>query len=108
MREYTTREIDRRVELVDQYERRCAMYFLQESDAGHVPLGDVVSHLQKQDPTLDERDKIEAALYHNHLPQLATIDALDFDPRSEMVRYYGDELVETLLESVPETYKLGV
>jgi len=104
MREYTTAEIDQRFELLDRYERRCIIHFLHEAETDRVSISDVVSHLYKQDPISDDRDELTVALQHNHLPKLATVDALAFDSRSETVRYKADELLETLLESTPETY----
>lgn len=104
MWEYTTEQINQRLGVLDRYERRCVIYFLQEAETDHVSISDVVSHLQKQDSTSDEHDKLTVALQHSHLPQLATIDAVDYDSRSETVRYRSDELVEALLESIPETH----
>lgn|GEM_PF-1880349 len=104
MQEYTTEEIDRRFALLKQYERRCLVDFLQQTEAGHAPLDDVVSHLQKQEQTPDDRKKIATALRHRHLPRLNSTDMLEFDWRSGTVRYHGDELVEALLESTPETH----
>lgn len=102
MQDYTTREIDQRFELLTQYERRCVVDFLQEIDAEHAGLDEVVRHLQQQRQMPDERAKISVALLHIHLPKLATTDILEYDARSETVRYNGDELVESLLESTPE------
>lgn len=104
MQDYTTGEINQRFALLDQYERRCIIHFLQEAETGHVSISDLVSHLQKQDPTPDESDKLAIALHHNHLPKLAEIDVVNFDSRSETVRYNGDELVEVLLELTPERH----
>lgn len=104
MPEYTTEEINQRFELLDQYERRCIIHFLQEAETGHVSTSDVVSYLQKHDQLTDERDKLKTTLQHQHFPKLASTAVLDFDPRSDTVRYRGDELVEALLESTPETY----
>jgi len=103
MREYTTEEIDRRFAVLDRYERRCVIRFLQETGTDHVSISDLVSHLLQQDPTPDEHDKLAIALHHYHLPKLAAVGALDFDSGAETVRYNGDELVESLLESTPET-----
>lgn len=103
MREYTAEEIDQRLALLGAYERRCIIRFLQEARTDRVSICDVVSHLQKRDSVSDERDTLAIALHHNHLPKLATIDAFDFDSRSETVRYDGDELVKALLESTSET-----
>ena len=49
-------------------------------------------------------DDIAVELHHNHLPNLDATSVLDFDSASESVQYNGDELVETLLESIPETH----
>lgn len=107
MREYTTGEIDQRFALLDRYERRCIIHFLQESETETVSISEVVSHLRKQEPMADERDRIEIELHHNHLPRLDEIDAVDYDSGSETIRYDGDELVESLLESTPETHTPG-
>ncbi|WP_449271973.1 DUF7344 domain-containing protein [Halorubrum aidingense] len=104
MGEYTTEEINQRFALLDQYERRCIIRFLQESETDHVSISDLVSHLQKQGPTPDRCSKIVITLHHSHLPKLATIDAVNFDSRSETVRYDGDELLEALLEPISETH----
>jgi len=102
MREYTTDEIDQRFELLDRYERRCIIYFLRGTETDHVSISDVVSHLQKRDPTPDGHDRLAIAIQHNHLPKLAATGVLDFDAGSGTVRYNGDDLVEALLETTPE------
>ncbi len=104
MREYTTEEIGQRLALLGKYERRCIIHLLQEAEANRVSFSDVVSHLQKQNSTSDEHDKLAVDLHHNHLPQLDTVGTVDYDRDSETVRYDGDELVESLLESTQETH----
>ena len=104
MREHTSEEIDQRLALLGKYERRCIIHFLQEAKTDRVSIDELVNHLQKQDSTSDEHDKLAIALHHSHLPQLGTVDAVDYDRDSETVRYNGDELVEALLESTPETH----
>ncbi len=95
IQEYTTEEIDQRFALLDQYERRCVIRFLQETETDHVSISDLVSHLRKQNPTPDDRDKLAIALHHYHLPKLAVVGALEFDSGSGAVRYNGDELERT-------------
>lgn len=104
MREYTIEEIDKRFALLSKYERRCIIHFLQKAGTDRVSISDVVNHLQTQDATADEHEKLAVSLYHNHLPQLDTVGVVDYDRDSETVRYDGDELVEALLESTPETH----
>ncbi len=103
MREYTTTEIDKRFALLDRYERRRVIQILQESETGHVSIRDVVSDLQKRDPTAADHDRIEVELHHIHLPKLTSLDAIEFDSCAKTIRYRGDELVEALLETAPET-----
>lgn len=106
MREYTTEEIDQRFALLDKYERRCIIHLLQEAEADRVSVSDVVSHLQRQDSTSDEHDELAVDLHHNHLPQLDTVGAVEYDPNSETIRYNGDEFIEALIELTPETHVL--
>lgn len=103
-REYSTQEINVRFGLLDHYERRCVVRFLQETEAGYAWLAEMVSHLGKQESTPDDPDAIEASLYHAHLPKLAALDSFEFDARSGMARYDGDDLIDTLLDVTPETH----
>lgn len=100
MREHTTEEIDERLELLDRYERRSIARFLRETETDQIPVSELVCHLQNQDQTPDERSKLTVTLRHTHLPKLDATDAFDYDSRSETVRYSGDELLESLLESL--------
>jgi len=103
MQEYTTGDIDHRFALLDRYERRCIINFLKESETAHVPISDMVGHLQDQDPTTSDDKQIEIELHHIHLPKLATLDGVEFDFRSGTVQYSGDEFIEALLETALET-----
>lgn len=108
MRKYTTEEINKRFALLAQFERRCIIRFLEETEMENVQIGDLVDHIQKQDPSPADGEKISTVLRHIHLPKLATTDVLDMDPRSEAIRYNSDDLIESLLESTPEMYKPSV
>jgi hypothetical protein len=99
MQAYSAAEIDERFKLLSQYERRCLIRFLQSAETDSVPISDVVSHLQQQDPAPNKRDELTIALHHKHLPKLAAADAIQVDSSSETVRYNGDELLDALLET---------
>lgn len=45
-------------------------------------------------------DRSRAALRHNHLPRLDDTGIIEFDERSDTVRYRPDERVERLLEFI--------
>lgn len=102
MGEYTTEEIDRKLALLAESERRTIVRILQASEESHVSVREVIRRLQESELTQDEDDRITIAVCHSHLPKLDTADVVEYDSASEMVRYDGDELVETLLESVSE------
>lgn len=104
MSEYTAEKVNQRFALLDRYERRCIVQFLQETETGHVSMNELANHLQKQDPTPNGHDKIIVSLRHTHLPKFDTIDTFDVDFSSETVQYDGDEVLEALLEPIPETY----
>ena len=46
----------------------------------------------------DHRRRVAIDLHHNHLPKLDEAAIVDYDPRSKMVRNWGDDRVETCLE----------
>lgn len=102
MGEYTTEEIDQKLALLVESERRALVRILQESEADRVSTREIVHRLQESDLTRDEDDHIAIAVCHNHLPKFDAADVVEYDSASEMVRYDGDELVETLLESISE------
>lgn len=101
MSEYTTKKITRRFELLRQYERRCIVRFLQETEANCVSIDTLATHPQTQEPTATERNKLRLSLHHAHLPKLATLDTFAVDFCLETVRYDGDELLGALLEPIP-------
>lgn len=49
-----------------------------------------------------DRKHLGIQLRHSHLPMLADYGVVQYDPESETVRYASDELVETVLDSLPE------
>lgn len=53
-------------------------------------------------PSSDHREEIETSLVHIHLPKLSAVGVLEYDDRSETVRYYGDERLETHLVRIDE------
>jgi DNA-binding transcriptional ArsR family regulator len=52
---------------------------------------------ERPDPTLDE---LAIQLEHQHLPRLDEAGVVDFDDRSNTVRYWGQPTVEKWLEHV--------
>lgn len=53
-------------------------------------------------PSSDHREEVETSLVHIHLPKLSAVGVLEYDDRSETVRYYGDERLEARLRRIDE------
>lgn len=104
MREYPTEAIDTRFALLDRYERRCLIHFLRESETDHVSVSEIVKYLHKQDSTGTEDTTTAIRLQHIHLPKLATLEAVEYDSGAETIRYTGDDLIDALVDSTPESY----
>lgn len=49
-----------------------------------------------------ERDRLEIVLVHQYLPQLVELGIVDWDRRHDEVRYRETEIVERVLDALPE------
>ncbi|WP_164471878.1 DUF7344 domain-containing protein [Halosimplex salinum] len=77
--------------------RREIINFFENFNDGHsAPLNDLVAHISARMPDRD-REKLILSLFHRHLPTLQSTGWIDFDQRSEEIRYYGHESVPELL-----------
>ena len=84
--------------------RRRTLQYLRRTTAESVPIAALVDHLTGIDhPSTgspdDHRELFEAELRHIHLPKLADLGLIDYDPDSGRVSYLADERVERLLDA---------
>lgn len=93
--------------------RRYVVRHLQRSTKP-VALADLTDALVRweteQSPTTvpETRERIYAELYHTHLPKLAQICLLTFDPDANLVSRGRDaDAVDSLLECAPERTQRG-
>ena len=47
-------------------------------------------------------DDVQVNLQHHHMPKMADAGIIDYDIRSQMIRYHGDEALEDLFERVQD------
>lgn len=91
--------------LAHPYRRGLIQYFADESgDVSTVE--EVTTHLiarerERTDDRLD-RERVEIALVHVHLPKLAAAGIIEHDLRSREIRYRRRDRLEALLEALPE------
>lgn len=82
--------------------RRYVITKLRTLPDGVASVEDIADHLLVQDPDADDRERTLVALQHRTLPRLNEAGIVDFDRRTDTVRYRGNELVEELLAFVTD------
>lgn len=90
----TAADLDALFEVLADRERRCILECLEENDDDIAAFSDLIERVaDSEDPTDAERERIAVSLHHTHLPKLADADLVEYDTRSETVRYRGGSVV---------------
>ncbi|MFH5844409.1 hypothetical protein [Haladaptatus sp. CMAA 1909] len=83
--------------------RRQILFFLSRTEDDLATVADLVTYISEHesgDETSTRRtrgDAVSIALHHNHLPKLEDAGMVEFDTRSETIRYRAHPLVEKCL-----------
>lgn len=85
--------------VADQH-RRYILRYLRDTADEVVQLDELVDHVVQEETNsrTPDRESVRIDLYHVHLPLLADAGVIDFDSRTEEVRYRSHSSVETLLD----------
>lgn len=100
----TNIETEEVLRLVADEDRRHVIAALVDHPENVMSLGDLAGQVDvgpspsATGPQLADRSR--AALHHDHLPRLDDAGLIEFDTRSDTVRYYPDDRVERLVEFV--------
>jgi len=98
--------VDAILGLLAQQERRDLIQRLQQESKNSCSFEKIVEHLlSKTADRTGERpghDNMEVQLQHVHLPKLADAGLIEYDVRSQTVRYNSHDEVEQLLERIHE------
>lgn len=96
--------LDATLELLANRERRDVLSYLVEAPEQTATVEELVDHLVTRNvERTDERPShghVEATLHHIHMPKLADAGVIDFDPGSQVVRYWGDDMLEDWLARI--------
>ena len=110
----STLDVDTILELLSHYHRRTVLRTLSEHTEDVVEFDVVIDELAaiESDEGGDsvEESKITSTLLHQHCPKLREAGIIDYDVRSDEIRYYGNERIEIALELITEleaTLKTG-
>lgn len=91
------------LKILSDERRRNIMYILEDSDQKSLKYAEISENLIEQDYMREEeQDRFEVQMQHSLLPQLENSGLLEYDERSETVRYIEDEDVEDLLEFIKQ------
>ena len=82
--------------------RRQILFFLSRTEDDLATVADLVTHISEHESgdetsTQRTRSAVDVALHHNHLPKLEDAGIVEFDTRSETIRYRAHPLVEKCL-----------
>ncbi|WP_251330938.1 DUF7504 family protein [Haloplanus pelagicus] len=103
---------DQMLELISVPRRRTLLYHLKDRGTGTLSLDDLVDAVVTRERSIPARetpesaDTVRVSLVHAHLPKLADLGILEFDPEDSTVRYHGNPALESFLRYV-ETLELG-
>ncbi|WP_435177938.1 DUF7344 domain-containing protein [Halorussus sp. AFM4] len=97
----THRHIDSAFDVLSSRNRRAIVRYFQTTDEPIATVNDLAHHCKEvgsEGNNAVANDRMTAQLHHRHLPKLADAGVIEYDARSETVRYKGDSLTEELLE----------
>lgn len=92
-----TPRIETVFEVLADDERRDVCLYLMRLDTNAVCVEDLVEILADRDT---DRERLALDLHHRHLPKLADAGIIEYDSRSNTVRYWGQPTVEKWAEHV--------
>lgn len=92
------------LELLAHHHRRWILRVLSDASDHTATLDGLVEHLIKQETerTGEQlgRDQIEMQLHHIHLPKLTEAGVIEYDTRSQELRYWRHDRLEEFLDYV--------
>jgi hypothetical protein len=89
--------------LADDDRRRVCLYLTRE-DPEAITVEEIVAAVAEDCPDA-EQERLAIDLHHRHLPKLSAAGIIDYDPRSNTARYWGQPTVEKWARHVREQNK---
>ncbi|NHN61086.1 MULTISPECIES: hypothetical protein [Halorussus] len=94
--------LNRAFDLLRDQRRRHALKTLYATDETVLSIDGLADRVLDRDPDAVDRDTVLVGLHHDTLPRLADAGVVDFDSRTETVRYRGSELLDDVLTVLDE------
>lgn len=104
MKQTTTRpdQPDDVLTLLADADRRAIIAYFRNAHSDDATVSELATHIR--DRRDDHGEQETARLHHVHLPRLAEAGVVEYDPRSETVRYQGTDDVEALVDCLAELH----
>jgi DNA-binding transcriptional ArsR family regulator len=80
--------------------RRVVIRYFSAEETATAELTELAAHVHEEVDDITSSEQAQSTLVHTHLPKLAEHDVIEYDKRSETVRYRDGERLEQLLEVV--------
>ena len=100
----STERIDTLLRTIANRYRRQILRHAVSADKDVINHEDVVDYLIDCNPELEENDRkrLRTKLHHVALPRLADAGLIDYDQRSQTIRYCGDPFIEKQISVIEE------
>lgn len=96
--------LDAMLDVLADYHRRCILDFLQQTDHQTASFEELVNQLYKEQEKFHGQqlthDKIQIALRHHHLPKLEDLGIVEYDSRSQTIRYQPNDRLKELYDYI--------
>ncbi len=89
--------------LCDSVRRETIHYFENHNSEKTSTVDQLVAHIETRVPNINH-EELSLLLQHNHLPKLQSRGWLEFDHRSNTIRYHGHESAQQWLEEMLEVF----
>ena len=83
--------------------RRAVLQCLVSSEDGVVTIESLIDHIVQEEDLADSRGDVALQFHHATLPKLADAGLIEYDQRSETVRYRDDPLLADELDPLTPT-----
>lgn len=83
------------LELLTAQHCRPVLRYLRESTDGVAPVSEIANEINGRDP-----ERVAIRLHHSTLPRLKDAGVIDYDTRTDIVRYQGHSDLERLLDAI--------
>lgn len=94
----TSASLDETFETLSDEQRRQLLYYLSESSDGTATVEELIELLG------GNSQQTEIRLRHVHIPYLRDTAMVDYDDRTETVRYRGTPFLERIIECCPDEF----